>query len=490
MASGYSLGQDLKFLINNPKYSDVEILCGNEKIILYGCKAILAARSKVFDRLFYNGMKESCEKQISFPTIDFSGMGIILEFIYTGSVEEESLTKDNVIESFNAADYFQLPDLQDHIIKTLKNIFEKNCEENYSPELLSKAIDTMSLSEENLLNLLVEAVAIIPLNTIEFGRLSIKALEYLLSCAYYKEERFFVTPEYELFRYSAILAAKQVSNDVYKALLKRLPTLEQIEQIENLDQVENKLFTYHQKVSEKLEPLIKFIDFRRFKGQVLDNIIEPLKIIPTEIILNASHNNAKLIQFNLNDIQEIPIQVYKFNESDYVWDESTCGSKLIIEDNGKVVSASDDCNSNQSVRSKIELENKGIFEWDIIIEEICAQAWIGVCASEDLNYDENLTEHIGWLICSNGYYYNSTSWPNYCPSFGNGTRITVRLDMNKRTCSFTVNGKRHPELSEWNNNNFPSKFYPVVSLCHPGRIRIESTRNSEKEFWESLKDIL
>ncbi|POG79832.1 hypothetical protein GLOIN_2v1523514, partial [Rhizophagus irregularis DAOM 181602=DAOM 197198] len=79
-------------------------------------------------------------------------MEIILEYIYTGSIEEESLTKDNIIESFNAADYFQLPDLQDLIIKTLKNILEKNCEENnYTPELLSKAVETMPLSEENTL---------------------------------------------------------------------------------------------------------------------------------------------------------------------------------------------------------------------------------------------------------------------------------------------------------------------------------------------------
>jgi hypothetical protein len=488
MTSGYSLGQDLKLLINNSKYSDVEILCGDERIILYGCKAILAARSKVFDKLFYNGMKESYEKQISFPTIDFSGMEIILEYIYTGSVEEESLTKDNIIESFNAADYFQLPELQDLIVKILKNILEKNYEINFSPELLSKAVDTIPISEENiLLNLLVEAVAIIPLNTIEFGRLSITALEYLLSCTYYEEERFFITPEYEVFRYSALLAANQVSNNAYKALLKRLPTLEQIEQIENLVQLENKFFIYHQKVADKLEPLIKFIDIRRFKGQVLDNIIEPLKIIPTEIILDANHNNTKSIQFTLNDIQEIPTSIYKFNESDYVWDESTCGSKLIIEANGKVVSALDDCNLNQCVKSKMALGDKGIFEWDIIIEKTCAQAWIGVSASENLNY-ENLAL-TGWVICSNSYYYNSKSWSSYCPSFENGTRITVRLDMNKSSCTFKVNGKRYPQISEW--NNLPSKLYPVVSLRYPGRFRIESTRyKSEKGFWESLKDML
>src|SRR3954447_2728867 len=117
MARGYSLEQDLRFLINNPKYSDIEILCEDE-VRLYGCRAILAARSEVFDRLLYNGMKESYENKISFPEINSSGMKVILEYVYTGSTKEESLTKDNIVEAFHAADYFQLPNLQDFIIKT------------------------------------------------------------------------------------------------------------------------------------------------------------------------------------------------------------------------------------------------------------------------------------------------------------------------------------------------------------------------------------
>ena len=99
MTRGHSLGQDLRLLLNNPKYSDIEILCVDEKKF-HGCRAILAARSEVLDRLLYNGMKESYEKQISFPKIHSSGMEIILEYVYTGLVKEESLTKDNIVEAF------------------------------------------------------------------------------------------------------------------------------------------------------------------------------------------------------------------------------------------------------------------------------------------------------------------------------------------------------------------------------------------------------
>src|SRR6266498_5269513 len=277
MMRGYSLEQDLRLLINNPKYSYIEILCEDEKKF-YCCRAILAARSEVFDRLLYNGMKESYENQISFPEINSAGMEIILEYTYTGLIKEESLTKDNITEAFYAADYFQLPDLQDFIMKTFKNTLKKNCTENYSPELLSKLAGKMPLTEDNIfLNLLVEAVATIPLNTIEFGRLSITGLRYLLSCTHEKEKPF-ATPEYEVFRYSAILAARKVSNDAYKAFMERLPTLERLEK--RPIQIENQLIVKHQKVANELRPLIKFIDFGRVKGQILADIIEPLKIIP------------------------------------------------------------------------------------------------------------------------------------------------------------------------------------------------------------------
>ena len=136
MTRGYSLEQDLGLLINNPEYSDIEILCEDEKK-LYGCRAILAARSEVFNSLLYNGMKETYEKQISFPKINSSGMEIILEYTYTGLIKE-SLTKDNTVEAFYAADYFQLPGLQDLIIRTVKN---SNLVQNHLPELLSEVLE-------------------------------------------------------------------------------------------------------------------------------------------------------------------------------------------------------------------------------------------------------------------------------------------------------------------------------------------------------------
>jgi hypothetical protein len=92
----------------------------------------------------------------------------------------------------------------------------------------------------------------------------------------------------------------------------------------------------------------------------------------------------------------------------------------------------------QNVRTKIALENKGIFEWDVIIESTCTYAWVGVCASENFSYELFAGKQTaGWVLGTSGCCNNSS---DYCPLFGNGSKITVHLDMNERTCAFTVNG--------------------------------------------------
>ncbi|POG68888.1 hypothetical protein GLOIN_2v1777856 [Rhizophagus irregularis DAOM 181602=DAOM 197198] len=295
MTRGYSLEQDLRLLVNNPKYSDIEILCEDGKK-LHGCRAILAARSEVFDRLFYNGMKE-----------------------------KESLTKDNTVEAFYAAVYFQLSDLQDFILKTVKNT---NFAKNYSPELLSKISEKMPLTEDNvLLNLLVEVVANISLNNIKFGRLSITGLKCLLSYIYEKEKPF-ATPEYE-----------------------------------NPIKVKNKFITDHRKVGKELEPLIKFIDFRRIKVQILAYIIEPLEIVPDKIISNAYRYIALSNNLNLNNL--INTRGTSINEIDYVW----------------------------------------TFKWDVIIKKNCSWSWVGVCASKNFDYQTFAgNQPTGWVFGSGGLY--------------------------------------------------------------------------------------
>ncbi|CAI2182910.1 2089_t:CDS:2, partial [Funneliformis geosporum] len=371
------------------------------------------ARSEVFDRLLFNKIGESYEKQISFSKINSSGMEIILEYIYTGIVKDESLTKDNIVEAFIAADYFLLPDLQDFILENVRNTLLMNCKDNYSPELLSEIVDAMPLTEDNVLvNLLVEAVSTIPLNTIEFGRLSLTALQILLSCTFEKE-KLFATPEYEVLRYGAILTARKISNDATRSLMNRLPILEQID---NFKQIDNEHIPDHQKT----------------------------------------------VLYEIRGVLQTS------------FDETKCGSKLIIEDNGKVVRAPNDVSTHQNVIAKFPLENNGIYEWDVIIEKHCSWAWVGVCTPENLNYEEFAGyQSAGWVLGSSGQTnHHSKQSISYCSPFKvDNSKVTVHLDMKKKTCAFSVNGTRYPVVSGW--KNLPSKLYPVVSLINPGQFRIQ-----------------
>ncbi|GES89995.1 BTB/POZ protein [Rhizophagus clarus] len=279
---------------------DLEIICSDKKK-LYSSRAILAASSEVFNGLLYNGMKESYEKQICLPTVNSSVMKIILEYAYTGSIKE-SLTKDNIIEVYSAADYFQLLDLRDFVIKTVKNVLKSKYKYNYSPELLSRAVETMILSEDNiLLNLLIEAVSTTPLNTIKFGRLSINALQYLLSCTH-KKKKPFATPEYDVFRYSAILVSKGISNNTSKSLTKFLPTLKQLKQFKNSIKTDSKLIPNRQRIAKELEALVKFIDFRRIGEQIITDVIEPLEITPTVAVYRSNKT--------LDTTRGIPMKYY------------------------------------------------------------------------------------------------------------------------------------------------------------------------------------
>src|SRR6185369_13678468 len=120
----------------------------------------------------------------------------------------------------------------------------------------------------------------------------------------------------------------------------------------------------------------------------------PLEIIPTEIILSVYRCKAVSNNSDSNDFRGTPI--HKID--DLIWDESACGSKLIIEDNGKVIHAQNNC-SSQSVKAKRIFDDKSVFEWDVIIEKTCQYTFFGVCASS-LNYEIAASSQCnGWVLC-------------------------------------------------------------------------------------------
>ncbi|CAG8673734.1 9305_t:CDS:2, partial [Acaulospora colombiana] len=383
MVRGNSLTADLSLLVNNIQYSDLKIKC--EDGILHGNRAILAARSDILDRLLYNGMKESLEEQVSFPDIKTSVM--------------------------------KLDNLKDFIL----DFYKQTCHmENNAPELLSKVVKHLSLPAENvIIDFLVKTVAKIPLDIIEFGRLSFQALQCLLFMTY-SEKDILTSNEYSVLRYAILLSAKEVTPEGFSVLKKRLPEWNKIEHgfdihYERMPDNSN----IRASISNKLASLIEYIDLWRINGNVLTDIIEPLDLITQKNMTEAYRFHAR--------------RRISYSRGDIKWDKNGCGPDISISSDGRAIS----CNSEdyRSVRTNY-LMNSGIHELCILIEGVGRDEGIGLCC-EALDYSSWAGYQAnGWVLSSHsGYYHDTTDGgaPNSMSLFNiTGYVIFVSLDMDNR----------------------------------------------------------
>ncbi|CAG8513532.1 11606_t:CDS:2, partial [Acaulospora morrowiae] len=448
MVRGNSLINDLRLLINNPRYSDLEIRC-KDNSVLYGNRAILAARSEVFERMLFT-RSEASDKQVSFPKIEASAMKIILEYLYTETVLERDITTNNAFETLHAADFFQLENLQDFISECYKKMCEKEGNENKSPELLSKAVQLMSpLADNGVINYLADSVAKIPLDSIEFDRLSLQGLQCLLSKR--NEKKIFASSEYSVLRFTILSAARKVSQEAFSILEKRLLLWSEIK----------KLAT---SISDLITPVIEHIDFRRINGEILAKVIEPLNIIPYNKIMGS---------YRFQICEKSPLSEYYGSPqiSDIKWDKNGCGPGLNISNDGYTVSASQNTNSHVNVRTS-DLMSSGTHEFHVLIEKSCTYAWVGVCDERlDLSTFAG-SQQYGWVLGSGGFYTNKGLYGiSKIPDFHqDNVEIVVHLNMNNKTVAFSVNGTRYPPITSW--TNLPSKLYFVASLKYPGKFKI------------------
>jgi len=96
---------DLQPLLSDPKHSDIVLKCGGTRFPCH--KAILAVRSAVFDRMFDQNMMEAQTGEVDISDVDPETLKLMLEFIYSGQVEDENYTA----ELLYAADKYELSGL-------------------------------------------------------------------------------------------------------------------------------------------------------------------------------------------------------------------------------------------------------------------------------------------------------------------------------------------------------------------------------------------
>lgn len=99
-----SVGEELGGLLEDPVFSDFTLECCGVKFPCH--KAILAARSKVFNKMFAANMKET-KTEMAKMTMKVETLKAMLEFIYSGEVSGDI----NNAELLEVADMYELPGL-------------------------------------------------------------------------------------------------------------------------------------------------------------------------------------------------------------------------------------------------------------------------------------------------------------------------------------------------------------------------------------------
>lgn len=201
--------------------------------------------------------------------------------------------------------------------------------------------------------------------------------------------------------------------------------------------------------------VLRGVRFEKIPTHLIKEKIEPLGVVPTEILLRVYCNQAS--RFATVALKSS------------LWDTSCRGSEVRIEQD----LCDFQCKNHQGVRVQTPFVS-GVHYWDIIVERYCDLVWIGV-VGDDVDMNDWLgKQKSGWMFGSNGTLCHDTQQDNgpystrYGTAFRDQAQLTAKLDMNKRELGFSINGIDYGVAF----TNLPGRVYPAVSCRTPGVIRI------------------
>jgi hypothetical protein len=116
---------DFEKLVNDQETSDVIVLIGKEEYPVYVHKIILAARSPVFNAMFYGTLKKKEANSVKIIDYDKETVLLMLKYIYTGKI---TTTLNTCYSLLQIANEYDIPNLQKECSSILLNsISESNC---------------------------------------------------------------------------------------------------------------------------------------------------------------------------------------------------------------------------------------------------------------------------------------------------------------------------------------------------------------------------
>ncbi|CAG8821406.1 28979_t:CDS:2, partial [Racocetra persica] len=204
-----------------------------------------------------------------------------------------------------------------------------------------------------------------------------------------------------------------------------------------------------------LSPLLECVDFKLIHPSILANIIEPLDLAPSEVLVDAFKYQTQLPP-GVGPKRNRGIITAKPGNMRLQWDQNAHGPNIFVLENNTVLKSRS--RKSEFARTTLPIRGHEIYEWDIIIEEDCKYIWIGVCTERrfEVNYSNWLGGEIyGYTLGSNG-------------------SLAHNRDMGNRTLSFSINGVKYGDAF----TDLPSEVYPAVSLKKPGKVRIGLHQNT------------
>jgi len=335
----------------------------------------------------------------------------------------------------------------------------------------------MESTSNEFADLLCNSINSVSLKSIEYCNLSAEALEYILSnIKREKGTQIFSLSQYDLFHYIILWAASGISDEALSFYMSCLPSSEMVKGLtykQELDlnvpfNIPDTHAKYQSTMVTKISPLLNYVNVERIHPFIISNIIEPLDgLINSKILMDVYRNQALLVgKYVCLDC---------FDNVSFQWDDHARGSNMRLNNTSVIVSNS---SSHEWIRTTVPISGQSLVEWDIVIEKLCNGFWVGICTEKGFNVNYNSwlgKQAYGWVFGSNGVICHNTQQENgpytnnYGQEFEENDKITVHLNMGKRTCSFSVNGKIYPVAFD----NLPDVVYPAISLIAPGRARIE-----------------
>lgn len=101
--------ENLKAHNDQDRFCDVELVAGSDSHkIIRAHRLVLSSGSPYFNKMFSDAFNESKQKIIKFHSINFDILKMLIDFLYTGSIEISAV---NVQEVLAAADMIEIPDI-------------------------------------------------------------------------------------------------------------------------------------------------------------------------------------------------------------------------------------------------------------------------------------------------------------------------------------------------------------------------------------------